>query len=265
LLNHDRSFRGDDLTMRRRLGVALAFLTRLPVPARWIEGARAEDVGRAAPLFPVAGAVVGALLALVVLALATRVTPLVNGAIAAALSALWTGGLHLDGLADMADGFGGGRTRDDVLAIMRDHRIGAYGAVALILAIVLEVALIAALVEADAARAARALVVAGTLSRASLVPLAAALPYARADGGLGAALVGQLGAGSVAVAIALGAGAALALGGWWGALACAVAAALTLHDGFFVKRRIGGYTGDTLGAHVVVVELGVLLAAAVVS
>jgi len=249
--------------MLRRLGVALAFLTRLPVPARWIDGARAEDVGRAAPLFPVAGAVVGGLAALVVLALAARVTPLVNGALAVALAALWTGALHLDGLADTADGLGGGRTREDALRIMRDHRIGAYGAVALILAIVVEVALIAGLVEADVQRAARALVVAGALSRASVVPLAAALPYARSDGGLGGALVGQLGAGAVAVAVALAVGAAVALGGWWGAIAAVAAAGLTLHNAFFVKRRIGGYTGDTLGAHVVVVEAGVLLVALV--
>src|SRR5581483_1095828 len=112
----------------RRLLAALAFLSRLPVPIGELEAA---DIGKA-----------------------TLVVP---------LAALVTGALHLDGLADMADGFGGGRTRDDVLRIMRDHAVGAYGVVAIVLVLAVKIAALSALIGAGDGW--RALVVAAALSR----------------------------------------------------------------------------------------------------
>jgi cobalamin synthase len=97
-----------------------------------------------------------------------------------AVSARLTGALHLDGLADMADGFGGGHTREDVLRIMRDHVIGAYGAVALILLILLKLAALSALINDDGD--ATYLIIAPVLGRWASTPLGHFLPYARREG-----------------------------------------------------------------------------------
>ena len=102
-------------------------------------------------------------------------------AVLALATTIWlTGALHEDGLADVADGFGGGRTREDKLAIMRDPRIGSYGALALVLAVLARAGAMAALAEPAAVAA--ALVAAGAASRAALPAVMAALPQARPDG-----------------------------------------------------------------------------------
>src|SRR5258706_378737 len=110
---------------------AIAFLTRIPVPSQW--SFDAADVGRATRWFPLIGALIGIAYYLAFRALSPFLSPLVIGLMLVGLEAILTGALHLDGLADTADGFGGGSTREDVLRIMRDHAIGSYGAIALIL------------------------------------------------------------------------------------------------------------------------------------
>src|SRR5918992_5718444 len=107
-----------------RLTAALAFLTRAPVPA--------GDLVRAAPLFPVVGAALGAVVGATAVGLAGLVPPLLAATVAVALELVVTGALHVDGLADSADGLAG-RDRDHALAIMRDHAVGTYGACALVL------------------------------------------------------------------------------------------------------------------------------------
>src|SRR6202035_4502599 len=137
-------------------------------------------------LFPVVGAVLG-MSNVVVLWTLRRAMPSMLTATSIVLTGIvLTGALHLDGLADMADGFGGGRTRDDVLRIMRDHQIGTYGAIALIMTIILQIIAIASLIERDVAG--RSLVVAPAASRWAMVLLGRRLPYARPDAGLGRAL-----------------------------------------------------------------------------
>src|SRR5581483_3345198 len=158
----------------RRLLAGIAFLTRVPVPAR--PPFDAADLGKATMLFPLVGAAVGGLQAAALHWLAPHLPALVTAAIAVLAGVLATGALHLDGLADTADGLGGGRTPEDSLRIMRDHAVGAYGVVAIALVLAIKLAAIAALAERGAWGA---LVLAAALGRWSAVPLARFWPYAR--------------------------------------------------------------------------------------
>lgn len=234
--------------MIRRFVCALAFLTRTPLPSRLVFDAR--DVGRATLMFPAIGGLFGGI-AITGRHLLTGALPApVVALLIVASCALATGALHLDGLADMADGFGGGRTRDDVLRIMRDHVIGAYGACALVFVIGLKVAALTALLDRHADGA---LLLAPVLARWSSVPVGWLTPYARAQGGLGQAITDHVGMIEVAGATALAGGAALIVG--WPATPCWLAvAAISAAQAWWCVRKIGGVTGDTLGANVEVCE-----------
>ncbi len=231
----------------RRLAAAVAFLTRLPIRVEF----DAADVGRASAFFPAVGALVGAIQAGAAFLLAPHLPSLLVALIAVASGALVTGAMHFDGLADSADGCGGGRTRDDVLRIMRDHAIGTYGALALLFDVGAKIFAVAILIDRHAA--VPALVVAGALSRWAPVVHGRLLPYARTEPGLGLALTGRVGALELLVATATAGGAAIFFGGARGAIAWAAVAVLTLLAAIYFFRRIGGVTGDTLGA---VTELG---------
>jgi adenosylcobinamide-GDP ribazoletransferase len=234
----------------RRFWAAVAFLTRSPVPSGLtFDGA---DVGRATMLFPLVGALLGGVLALAAVALRPRLPPPLAALLVVALGALLTGAMHLDGLADMADGFGGGRAREDVLRIMRDHTIGAYGAVALILVLAVKAAALAALIAHGDEVA--PLVVGSALARWTAAPLARFLPYARDGGGLGASLTDHVGPLELGGATALAGVVAVGLGGWRGLLFWAGVAAATLMNGLVCRSRIGGVTGDTMGANTEVCE-----------
>jgi adenosylcobinamide-GDP ribazoletransferase len=236
--------------------VALAFLTRLPVRERraWPD----VDLAASVPWFPLVGALIG-LAGGVGYALAVWLgLPRWPAAAIALATTIWlTGALHEDGLADLADGFGGGRTREDKLRIMRDSRIGSYGAIALVLTLLARAGALAALGAPWAVGT--ALVAAGAVSRAALPPLMATLPKARADGlaaGAGRphplrAGAAVLVAGLIAIVLLGPAASAALLGGAGGALAVAL----------LTKRQIGGYTGDVLGATQQFAEIGLLLGA----
>lgn len=239
----------------RALLAAVSFLTRIPV-GRWLvlDG---DDVARAGLAFPLVGAGIGAAVGGISAALAQQLSPLLAVALAVAVSAVLTGALHLDALADTADALGA-RSRERALEIMRDHAIGAYGAVAIALDLLLRVGALAAL--ATHGHVLQAAVAAGALSRATPVLLAAFLPYARPGGGAGASLTQRghtraLIGGAVALALAA------AVAGTDGivAAACATAAAIAL--GFAFHRWLGGVTGDALGAAVEVTEVLVLVIA----
>jgi adenosylcobinamide-GDP ribazoletransferase len=239
------------------LVTALAFLTRIPVRNATCTP---EAIGRSSALFPLVGALVGAAEVLVLWACRRVMPPPLTATLIVLTGIVLTGALHLDGLADMADGFGGGRTRDDVLRIMRDHRIGAYGAIALIMTLLLQTSAIASLVERDVA--APFLVVAPAASRWAMVLLGRRLPYARPDAGLGRALTDHVRDrdvwASTAVVLAI-TGAMLARAS--GIISLALTLAVTIAVGFICARRIGGVTGDTLGANAMVCEAIVLVAA----
>src|SRR5437763_2383992 len=127
---------------------AVAFLTRLPMPHP--QGAIPENFVRAHRMFPVVGALIGAAVGFICLALRwCGVPPLAAAALALGGSAILTGALHEDGLADVADGFGGGRDRAAKLEIMRDSRLGTYGALILLVSFVAKVSALAALPAAS--------------------------------------------------------------------------------------------------------------------
>lgn len=235
---------------------ALAFLTRIPVRNA---ACTPEAIGRSTVLFPLVGVVVGTVNVIILWGLRRALPSTLTATLIVLTGILLTGALHFDGLADSADGFGGGRRRDDVLRIMRDHQIGTYGAIALIMTLLLQIIAMATLIERDVAG--RFLVVAPAASRWAMVLLGRRLPYARSDTGLGRALTDHVRDrdvwGSTALVLAIAAGVAR----WSGIVSLAVTFALTAGVGFACWRRIGGVTGDTLGANAVLCETMVLLAA----
>lgn len=236
--------------------VALVFLTRLPI--RLARPWRAEDLAGSAVMFPVVGALLG-LAGGLAYALAWRLelTSFLAALAAIATVALLTGAMHEDGLADVADGFGGGRTRDDALRIMRDPRIGTFGALALLLALLARTGALANLAEPRLVLP--ALIAAAAVSRATLPALLLTLPSARPDGL--AATAGRPHWARVVAGAALACLLAFALLGPAAAAAGLIAAgALALLLAALAWRRIGGVTGDVLGAAQQLAELGFLLA-----
>ena len=165
----------------RDVADALRFFTRLRVGE---PGSSAPlDLGRVAWAAPVAGAVVGLIGALVLaLTALLGLPPLLRAGLATTALVALTGALHEDGLADVADGFGGGATQARKLEIMRDSRIGAYGAIALMLALILRVGALAAALDGGFWRAALSLTLVSALSRAAALTPLALLPPARTDG-----------------------------------------------------------------------------------
>jgi adenosylcobinamide-GDP ribazoletransferase len=238
----------------RGLVAAVAFLTRLPV-GRFVvlDGA---DVARAGAAFPLVGAGIGAAVGGIAAALAGSVTPAVAAGLAIAAGALLTGALHLDALADTADAFGAW-TRERALEIMRDHSIGAYGTVAVVLDLLIKGAALAALAGRHHVLAPT--VAACCAARAVPIALAAALPYARAEGAASSLTAAPPWRAGVAGALALGI--AFAVAGRNGAVIAAVAAAVAGLAAVAYRRWLGGVTGDTLGAAVELAELGGLVAA----
>ena len=241
----------------KALVVAIAFLTRIPLPI----AADASDVGRAARWFPLVGAALGIVAALISLGLARMPSmPPVLGALLLVGAGAWvTGGIHLDGLADTADGFGGGRTPEDVLRIMRDPAIGSFGAIALLLVMGAKVAALATLLERHAA--AQVLIAAPTLSRWTIVALGVWLPYARPEGGLGEAVTSRRDASGLVWATTVTAVVAMMALRVDGLILWACAGVVMVALGHTARRRIHGVTGDVFGASVELTETTVLVAA----
>lgn len=239
----------------RAAGAAICFLTRLPL-GRFLN-VDGDDLARAGIAFPLVGAAVGALVGAAALSLVHSLGTWLAAVLALATGALLTGGLHLDALADSADALGA-HVRERALEIMRDHAIGSYGATALALDLLLKTGALSIL--AAQGEVLRVAVVAGALSRAAPVLLAAALPYARTETGLGSSLTHGTRA-RATVAAVLAAGIAVSLTGADGAIAAAAAAAVTALLGLRYRRWLNGVTGDTLGAAVELTEIAVFLIA----
>lgn len=227
----------------RDLEIAAAFLTRLPI--RTPDGAGMAALGGAARCFPIVGLGVGLLGGVVyAMAQALSLPPLLAAVLAVGAVVIATGALHEDGLADTADGLGGGRDRERKLAIMRDSRIGSYGVIALILMFALRIGAVAALADSEAVVA--GLIAAHAGSRAFVAAVMWREPLARSDGlaaGAGrpgrTAMLWAAGIGALVVLIFAGVDAILAIGA--GAVAALVIA-------WLARRQIGGVTGDILGA-----------------
>lgn len=231
--------------------IRLAFMLLSRLPAGRIEG-EAPAMAASSWAWPLVGVAVGAIMALVCGAgLWLGLPPLMAALLTLAAGALATGAMHEDGLADLADGFGGGRDRARKLEIMRDSRIGSYGVVALALALAFRAIGISSLAETGSATAALIGIVAA--SRAVLPAALVLMPAARADG-LGRSAAGAdpkpaliaAGIGFLCL-LPLGFGTAVVAGAAMG-LAATLLAGLAL-------RQIGGQTGDVMGAMQQVAEI----------
>ena len=242
------------MTFLRSLRAALSFLTVIPVAEQG--GGPGDRLGRV--WFPAVGALLG-LAAAGVFAGVSMVAPHPLAAAAAvATLAVLSGGLHLDGLADAADGLLGGATPERRLEIMRDPRVGSFGVVALVILLAAEIATLSGL---SSRLALAALVTAGALSRWAMLGLVLLLPYARPSG-LGTAATG----GRRRLDLLLGtAMAALSLLWDWrrAALAAALVVVAAVAVAVLARRRIGGATGDVYGAGAEICQLAALVAFAV--
>ena len=233
----------------------MSFLTVLPVANA--DGSAGERLGRA--YFPAIGALVGLLAGLASVAAGALTTPLLGGAVAVAVLCLLTGAIHLDGLADTADGLLASGDVERRLSVMRDPRLGSYGVTAIVVVLLLEVAAIAAM---SPGRAIAGLVNAGALSRLATLSVIAFVPYVRSSG-LGVAAWDtrrrglDLSFGALTVAI-------VCLLDWRRALlALPVVAVAALAVVVLARRRIGGATGDVCGATAELGQLAALLVFAV--
>ena len=218
---------------------AMALLTRLPVPDHVSRGAGA------AWAWPIVGAVLGGLAAVVVVMASGIGLPSgVAAAFGLIVPAVLTGALHEDGLADTADGFFGGQSPERRLEIMKDSHIGSFGTLALVLVTLVRWSALSALCASGHATV--ALIIAGAASRVPMVVLMAALPSARATGL--SHLVGRPTLQSASIAAGLGLLVSLVLSVSASLWLVPVLGALTALIGVLALRRIGGQTGDVLGA-----------------
>lgn len=242
-----------------RLLVAVAFLTRLPIPLRAPQDGAA--VARASLFFPAVGLMIGAVQAGAAMLLLRRLPDPIVAILVVAVGVLLTGALHLDGLAITADGFGGGRTREHALEIMRDHSVGRHGATAIAVAVLLQATTLASITMLGTAGL-RWIVLAPALARWAPVLLGRFLRHARPEAAPGKAAAdggaGDLEVGGATIIVAVAAG---LLAGWNGAGALALTLAAAILFGALCRWKLGGVTGDTLGASVVLVEAAVLVAA----
>ncbi len=237
--------------------VAFQLLTRIPMP-RDLNPSR-SDLGRAAGWFPVVGVVVGALIAAVgTAAVEIGLSPGLAAVVAIGFGVFVTGSFHEDGLADSADSFGAGWDRDQVLTIMRDSRIGSYGSISLVL---LFTARLAALWSTDPAAWIASLIAAHTVARWSSVHLMRTRDYARRDGeapGFGKPIIEEMPRASFWFATVVTVLVVVNALGLRGLLTVVAALVLSRLWGRYCQRRIGGITGDALGALNVAVEVAVL-------
>ena len=233
---------------------AVSFLTRVPAGV----GVRpAGELARSVPWFPVVGAGVGLVVAAVYAGAARLLPPLPAAALAVVAGVGLTGAFHEDGLGDTADAFGGHHDRDATVRILKDPRLGTFGVLAVAASLLLRAGAVAALAPGAALVA---LPAAHALSRAAAVAAMTALPAA-GDTGLGASYALALSRRRALAGAAAGLGIALALLGLPALVAAAAAGLAALALGRLAVRRVGGVTGDVLGAVQQVGEILVLLVA----
>jgi adenosylcobinamide-GDP ribazoletransferase len=236
------------------LVVAARYLTIVPIPGA--APGRASAFGGAAVWFPVVGLGLGAVLVGVERVTALLFPSLLAGLLTVTAWKLLTGGLHLDGLADSLDGLAG-RDPAHRLAIMCDSRIGAFGAIGLILVLLLEIVAVA---ELPPGLRGRALLVVPVIARATPPLLVRLFPPARSEG-FGAAFSASVDRWTASIALSFALAVALATLQALGALVFAVSVASALAIAWFIVTRISGITGDVLGAAIEIAELAGLLTA----
>lgn len=236
----------------RGLLSAIRILTIVPIPGR--------DAGFSAaclPWFPIVGAILGATSYAIASTLGPQ-WPAGAAFLAVAAAVVLTGGLHVDGLADAADGLGGGRDKDTALAIMKDSRTGAFGVIAIGLALIGRTLATSSLIASSSASW---LVIAAATARFMQIDMMVRLPSARPNGTAAALVAGARGwhwALGFLTCAAIG----FAIGGILGLTGLAGALCVNLGLGAWFKRRVGGVTGDLIGTASEISEVSILLFAA---
>ncbi len=233
--------------------LAVAFLTRVPV------GATHDPQGFAQSFryYPLIGALIGAAVAMVWMVTSLFLPSSLAAGLAVACGILITGALHEDGLADTADGIGATSDRKQALKIMRDSRIGTFGAVSLIISIGLRWMALSSLTFHGGLAA---LVIAHAVSRSAIIPAIVIFPNAREDG-LAATIAGRLGTIDLLVAGILAGAICFLLAGVTGAVLLAIGLTAGVIAASICAIKLGGYTGDTLGATQQLSEITVMIAA----
>lgn len=229
----------------------LAFMSRIPVPERWMQGLAVDQYVRGIVTFPLVGVVLGALSGLVFILLDGWCGIPLAALFAVLALALLNGGFHLDGLADTCDGVFSARTRERMLAIMRDSRLGTHGGLALLVVVLAKVLVIAELALREMP-VLTVLMVACAVGRGVSVLLMYGHRYAREEG-LGNLFIGKITLTQTLVTLGITALLAAMLLGLTGLLALGITLIAIFLIGLMLKRTLGGQTGDTLGA---AIELG---------
>ena len=238
--------------------LALQFLTRFPVPQPIDYSARA--MGRSVLSYPIVGLVLGLLLVSIQMLL-VHIHPNVLAALLLILWVMVTGGLHLDGLADSADAWMGGQgDRERTLQIMKDPRAGAGAIIWVTLVLVVKFASLSATMGSETVWA--ALVLSPVLSRSAVIAILLTTPYIRV-GGIGAPLAQNLPRSQAMVTLAIVGVAIILIAGWQGVSALVVVCVAGVSYRFFIMRRLGGVTGDTIGALIEILEAAVLIDCAI--
>lgn len=245
----------------RAFGSAIRFLTRLPAPFPSTTQTWKDDLARSPRYFPLIGAAVGALTGVIYWSLSQIIPPYLAAAFALAAEALLTGAFHEDALADFADAFGGGTTPERTREILKDSRVGSYGVVALVLALVIRIAALATL---PPILAIVALTVAGALAKLVVVIVMAALSPAPDRQGLAKDVGSRVSALGVVVALIF---TLAVVAGLWSylplpqlGLATAAAVVVALLISVQMKRKLGGTVGDGLGTIAMLGQTGALAA-----
>jgi adenosylcobinamide-GDP ribazoletransferase len=253
------------LKLVKRIGsdflAAVQFLTRIPMPYLAYEP---DSLSRSVKFFPVVGLLIGSVAALLHLLITPHLSRLVTSVLVIVFLVAITGCLHEDGLADTADGFGGGSNREQILVILKDSRIGSYGGVALALSLLARVLLLASL---PLTQIPQYLIAAHVLCRWTTLPLSYYLASARslqdqAGAGQGARIAKLTTRGTLIVGSIFSLAICMFALRTHAAAAIATTILVTLLSGLYYQRRIGGVTGDCFGATNQLAEIAIYLTGA---
>lgn len=237
------------------------FITRLPVPSHWAEGADFQQYGRGVPAFPIVGLMVGVLAAGVSLAISQSGGGIYIGALGYVFAlTLLTGGFHLDGLADTCDGIFSARKRERMLEIMRDSRLGTYGGLALIFSVATKTLAVVSLSPLSPWVLFGFLSCACVAGRTAMVLVMYGQRYARQGDGMGNIYIGKISRFEAATTLVIGCLLVGILGGRQALAALVITFVAIYALARYFRHHLGGQTGDTLGAAEEMGEMIFLLA-----
>lgn len=244
------------ISLLGRFAAAIRFLTILPLPGSL--GTTEEELKGATVFFPLVGLLLGCIALPVIRAFHLLLPSQVTAVLATLVLLAFSGGLHLDGLADTADGFFSSRPRERILEIMRDSATGVMGVIAVVLLLLLKVSCLASLVDTTDLSAVVFLMPLG--GRTAILLMMGFLPYARSQGGLATVFYSRRSRVAALCSLLFFSLVTIFIAGIGGLAAVLAVVLLVAMFGWFCQRKIGGATGDTLGAACELAEAVVALA-----